>query len=239
MHQAELWIPGGVGKLRHVHGVNPRLWPSAGNYDEVERWCATLEPNADRGAKGERWWRTQQREMQYAWVTVNGTPATPPHIMHHVGCSLSHFVTWMDARSRNVPYLIVAESDGTPMWFSHFSGFVEDFQYVVAELVQLSGNATEDWDMVMLDKCRHGAEGRPVQTLHRRGRMKSDYHLYNWTGVGLAGATLYLVSDRFLAQVPQMVHDHGLFMVDAYLDERCQDNLKCFSVCATSEPYWG
>jgi len=232
--EAELWIPGGKAKVRQVEGVNPKLWPSAGNYDQVDRWCSTLEPNADLGATGEKWWTKENREVEYAELQPDGTPAMPNTIINHVGCTLSHFITWMDARSRNLPYMVVAESDGTPSYFATYAGFIQDFQYVVTEIVK---HAPEGWDIVLLDKCRMGAVGGPVRTLFLEGQMKSAYHVYKWLGRGWAGAALYMVSKSFLDQVPQMVHDYGLFMVDSYLDWRCQEDLKCFSVCADAAPY--
>merc|ERR1712190_521621 len=73
----------------------------------------------------------------------------------------------------------------------------------------------------------------PIKSMMREC-WQYPYEIYKWTGEGVAGLALYMVSNRFLNQVPQMIHDYGFDMVDAYINKLCnlKGPLKCYSVKA-------
>jgi len=178
------------------------------------------------------WWAL--RNLKYAEVDRHGRTTCERYgNCHHVGCGLSHFVTWMDARQRGLEAILVAESDGFPSRFRQFaSGDLRDYGALVPALLEEAPHG----HMIQLDKGTFGVKRgrRPDKTIRRRG-WRNDYDIYRWTGEGVAGLALYLVSWRFLEQVPGMIHDHGFDMVDAYLDWRCSEDkgdLQCYSVRA-------
>lgn len=237
LEECDTWVPGGRSTVRMVQAVNPLLWPG-GRYDEVERWCAMLptDPkyfgNVDPGPK---WWRKPNSQIRYAAVDGAGQTLSPQFI-HHVGCTLSHFVAWMDARARGVQSMIISESDGLPSRFGYYSGYVGDFRHLMPELLS---RLPLDWDIVLLDKCKAGSKGGPVLDINSPPTLKNKYHVYKWIGQGMAGAALYMVSGRFLQSLPEILQVRGLDMVDAWLGLICANLLQCFSVCATGAPWYG
>jgi len=239
--EAEKYIPGGMTVVRLQHGVNANLWPGSGQYPKVEKWCAELTPNPAHGAVGEKWWRRENYQIGSAAITQDGTTLMPG-VIEHIGVSLSHFSTWMDGRSRSLPAMVVAEAGSGP-WssFHQSAGFAEDFKYIVPLVAR---EAPENWHIVMLDKCKKFVTGGSVKTLWKsdKNKLQHDYNVFKWIGAS-AGAGLYLVSNRFLQQVPNMTYWNGLGKVDSYLDFLCSGGnghgLDCYSICSQGAPHWG
>mmetsp|Transcript_45713 Transcript_45713/g.129311 ORF Transcript_45713/g.129311 Transcript_45713/m.129311 type:complete len:664 (+) Transcript_45713:62-2053(+) len=218
--------------LRKVPGVNPELWPRGGQYDKVKFYGHQL-PQVG-GAMGP-WW--QVRNLAYAEINSEGQSTWMLRgLKHHAGCGLSHFTTWMDAKHRGLKAMTIAESDGFPSWWFHdmAGGRTSEFDSVVLALLE---EAPPDWQIIFLDKGKRGAQPDrgPVKRMMREC-WQSPYEIYKWTGEGVAGLALYMVSSGFLKQVPTMIHDYGFDMVDAYINKLCSDkgSLKCYSVKAAS-----
>ena len=72
-----------------------------------------------------------------------------------------------------------------------------------------------------------------------RGR---EYHLFPWTGGGVAGTAHVLFSKRFLEELPAMIDAHGYDMVDAWLGNLCgyhpdvTEPLQCYSLIVRDLP---
>jgi len=227
--EMDRYVNGGSQLLRLVEGVYPALWPKSGRYDVVERLGRTLPRREQKDLDSPRKWPSS-RNLLYATVDSNGR-STCPHYKncHHVGCGLSHFRTWMEARQRGLRAILIAESDGFPSRFQQLSGGdAQDFAGIVSMLLQ---QAPEDWHLIQLDKGTFGVKlGRHPMKRLKQAHWSRPYDVYRWTGEGVAGLALYLVSRRFLEQVPRMIHDHGFDMVDAYIDLRCNSSLNCYSI---------
>jgi hypothetical protein len=59
---------------------------------------------------------------------------------------------------------------------------------------------------------------------------KKPYLVYKNKMRGEAGASFYLVSEKFLKRVPELLKDHEFTMVDGWLSVLCRDGqLECFS----------
>ena len=79
----------------------------------------------------------------------------------------------------------------------------------------------------------------PATTLtidqHKRN---ATYSLYRWRGLGVAGSGHHLYSRRFLDAFPQIVHDRGIGMIDAWVGELCdgeseeprKGHLRCYTL---------
>ncbi|CAK0827489.1 unnamed protein product, partial [Prorocentrum cordatum] len=224
--------------LVRVPGVNPAGWPEGlGRYDEVE-WFGRMLPKVKDVGADAHWW--ESHNLAYAEVDEKGRSTWLQRgLDHHAGCSLSHFVTWMGARSRGLSHVIVAESDSLPSyWWQVYVGDDAEFDSGVLALLQ---DAPDGWDVIMLDKGKFGVKpGQPAVKSMTRGCWKSPYNIYNWTGQGVAGLTLYMVSGRFLEKVPRMIHEHSLDMVDAWMNLRCNPDaagggqLQCYSAVSAS-----
>jgi len=226
--EMDRYVNGGSQLLRLVEGVYPALWPESGRYDVVERLGRTLPRRKEKDLDQPWKWPTS-RNLVYALVDSKGhSTCTHYRNCHHVGCGLSHFRTWMEARQRGLRAILIAESDGLPSRFQLSGGDAHDFAGIVPLLLQ---QAPKDWHLIQLDKGTFGVKlgSHPVKRL-QQANWNRPYILYRWTGEGVAGLALYLVSWRFLEQVPQMIHEHGFDMVDAYIDWRCNNSLKCYSV---------
>mmetsp|Transcript_86654 Transcript_86654/g.280557 ORF Transcript_86654/g.280557 Transcript_86654/m.280557 type:complete len:511 (+) Transcript_86654:112-1644(+) len=226
--------------IRLVEGVNPALWPGKGRRDAVERFGKQLWLTEGGGDSTHSWW--SRRNLRYAEIDSRGRTTCESHgDCHHVGCGLSHLITWMDARQRGLPAIVVAESDGFPSRFQQFTGGdMHDFDSVIPALLE---EAPKGWHFIQLDKGTFGVRPGlgPTKTMSRDG-WSHAYDIYRWTGRGVAGLALYMVSARFLEQVPRMLHKHAFDMVDAYMDLRCEEDggdLQCYSIKAVTRPSVG
>lgn len=215
-------------------GVYPDKWPEGGGrYDEVRRYARALPRVQKKGP----WWA--QRNLGIAGVNSQKESLWKlKGVGHHCGCSLSHFVVWMSARERGVKNLVVAESDGLPSyWFEQYvGGEVRDFATVLAKAIR---GLPEGWDLLQLDKGLRGA-GRHVARL-RHTCWAVEYDVYTWGGMRVAGTALYMVSASFLKRIPNILGNYSLDMVDAWLDARCESDLRCYSISAAAkeETYGG
>jgi len=243
-------VPCGHETMKKRPGVNPELWPEGkGRYDEVQKWAEQLidmpigssvwvgyneikiEPNSPWYYKKRLIYAEVNEQKQSTWVLKG--------LKHHAGCTLTHFITWMDARERGVDHFIISESDATfSQWWTPYShGDPDEFSSVVQALLE---DVPQDWDIIFLDKGKMGVK-KGAQPVHKMSRecWSTTYDIWDWTGEGMAGAAFYIVSHRFLDKLPQVIHDSGLDMVDAWLGSRCKPEdggqFKCFSVQATSQ----
>jgi len=246
----------GRAALHKVAGVNAERWEQGdGGYERVRKygeglpemqpdeliWTPTgMVPVGDSAP----WWN--KHHLTFAEVDDQGRSTwVAKGLAHHASCSLSHFVVWMDARERGLPAVIMAESDAllSDWWVPYVGGSPDEYDSVILALLE---DAPTDWDVIYLDKGRLGVRGdkNPVTRLEREC-WGSPYDVYEWTGEGQAGATMYMVSDRFLSSVPQIIHDVGFDMVDGWLGDRCNPDkegpvpggqLRCYSVVAAEPP---
>merc|ERR1719464_2162654 len=131
------YVNEGSQLLRLVEGVYPALWPKSGRYDVVERFGRTLPRQGEKNPDPPGKWPISRR-LVYATVDSNGRSTCPRFkICHHVGCGLSHFRTWMEARQRGLRAILIAESDGFPLRFQHGSGGdAHDFAGIVPVLLR-------------------------------------------------------------------------------------------------------
>lgn len=232
--------PCGRCALRPAPGVDPHLWVTGGGrYAEVKRFGMQV-PEVPLGpAMASSPWYVRHN-IKYAQVDERNRSASVlqgfPYD-HHCGCTLSHFVVWMRARERGLTSLIISESDGfLEYWWTTFArGPPDDYFPVVLALLE---DAPPDWDVIFLDKGTSGAGPNPRAVKRiERSCFRSSYDVFSWFGDGMAGAALYMVSGRFLAKVPDLIRDHGLDMVDAWIGSLCSmtsRSLRCYSVAATN-----
>lgn len=228
--------------ILRIPGVNPTLWPEGeGRYDRVE-WFGHMLPKVNATVESP-WW--EAHNLAYAELDEMGESTwMKMGLKHHAGCSLSHFVAWMGARQRGLRHAIVAESDSVPSyWWRVYVGDESEFDSAVLALLE---EAPDGWDIIFLDKGKFGVTpGKQKRKSMTRNCWRTPYNIYDWTGEGVAGLTLYMVSSRFLDKVPQLIHDYGLDMVDAWVNIRCNPEetnggqLQCYSVMASDRELLG
>lgn len=251
------YVPCGKNSLRRVHGVDPLQWPHGqGRYDAVQKygkdipatklgtsvWAGTNEGMIEVNETSP-WWikhnliyaeRNSRRESTWA---LKGFPFD-----HQCGISLSHFVTWSEARDRDQPSIIVAESDAMleQWWQPYAHGSKKEFQSVVRAFLE---EAPNDWDILFFDKGRVGVprDATPRLSMSREC-WQSEYEVYEWKGRGIVGAVFYMLSRRFLDKFAGVIHDVGMDQVDAWLAARCQTGLfltgqfNCYTIAAGTPP---
>ena len=72
----------------------------------------------------------------------------------------------------------------------------------------------------------------------REGRESNDDAVARRRGLGVAGSGHHLYSRRFLDAFPQIVHDRGIGMIDAWVGELCdgeseeprKGHLRCYTL---------
>merc|ERR1719188_831870 len=162
------------------------LWPKGGQWEDVKLFVKEL-PVFDKDGP----WYTQRH------VSMADGTADRGGLNHHQGCALSHVLAVLDARRRNVPVMVIAESDGLPSYFARsvgHPGSPGEFESVVRALLQ---ETPAGWDLIQLDHGTAGARGL-VKTMANRSGWSSAFNIYRWYGLRQAGAALYMVSGRFI-----------------------------------------
>ena len=141
--------------------------------------------------------------------------------------SLGHLTAWLEGMKKRVPALIV--SDYRNLITNHM-GPPEDFDAFVMSFL-LKG--PEKWDVLFLDKGERGVREANLKSPYMKFKNPSwtaPYVVYKNHMDSTAGASFYMVSDKFLKQVPALLKDFRFTMVDGWLSVLCRDGqLKCFS----------
>ena len=141
--------------------------------------------------------------------------------------SLGHLMAWLEGKRNGVRALMI--SDYKNLITNHM-GPPEDFDSFVMSFL-LKG--PEKWDVLFLDKGERGVRESNLKSPYMQFKnpsWASPYVVYSNHMDSEAGASFYMVSDRFLKQVPTLLKDFRFTMVDGWLSVLCRDGqLKCFS----------
>ena len=252
---------GGSASVAFVDGANPDAWPSpSGGLASVKALARRhLKPlhrlkhaDFDAKCKNEQYYSCPCFKYNVEGFCTHPTTGRSPAIgrEHHIGCMLTTLKAWMTAREANASAAVVQESDAS------FVGDARDYDAVLAALLgddDTSPQAPAGWDVVKMDLGRVGGKrgdgtsdgikpeerSAPATTLtidqHKRN---ATYSLYRWRGLGVAGSGHHLYSRRFLDAFPQIVHDRGIGMIDAWVGELCdgeseeprKGHLRCYTL---------
>ena len=149
--------------------------------------------------------------------------------------SLAHLEAYVEARNAKSRALVVADHKST------ISALGEDFQYshmgkpeeFDSFLLSFLYKGPKDWDIMYCDKGQGGVSkanvAKPVLSF-TNPKWVGPYHVYAWTGDGVAGSGLYMVSKSFLDRLPSILKESPFTEANGWLGSLCtQGKVTCFS----------
>lgn len=194
---------GGSSAVRPLLLPELDKWPEAGGYPEITELIG--DANLEEG--------TEFEYLQFDLEKKRPRAISDNH-EYFASFSLGHLTAWLEARQKGSRALMI--SDYKNLITNHM-GPPEDFDaFVMSFLVK----GPEKWDVLFLDKGERGVRSANLKAPYMQFKNPSwaaPYVVYSNHMDSEAGASFYMVSDRFLKQVPSLLKDFRFTMVDGWL----------------------
>lgn len=199
----EHYHKGGSSAVRPLLLPDVDKWPKAGGYQEITALIG--DADLEEG--------TEFEYLQFDLQKKRPRAVTEKH-QYYASFSLGHLTAWLEARQKGSKALII--SDYKNLITNHM-GPPQDFDaFVMSFLVK----GPEKWDVLFLDKGERGVRAANLKAPYMQFKNPSwaaPYEVYRSHMDSEAGASFYMVSDRFLKQVPSLLRDFPFTMVDGWL----------------------